>query len=216
MSLNEGTAPVASPSDPTMAWALTRTHNVDPSGRRMPMTTPTIRRPGRRLAMTGWSSGHHRLSLAVDELESVGGRPVHDVFEVPPDQTHPRRLEHHLEGLVDPHDRPRRVHHQHAVGQRLDDGGLASGHLPQPLLKRRSLGDVPDVDDDPTDGVVQMIGRRHVEVDRGPVRPDRATSRATPRAGGGPPGRRRAPGPIRRWPDRTGRRRLGPTTSPMS
>ena len=41
----------------------------------------------------------------------------------------PGRPEHDLEGLVDPDDRAGRVDHHHAVGQRLDDGGLAAVRL---------------------------------------------------------------------------------------
>ena len=37
-----------------------------------------------------------------------------------------------------------------------------------------ALGDVTDVDDDPADGVVEMVGRHHLEVDGLPVGPHRA------------------------------------------
>jgi hypothetical protein len=155
-----------------------RVHMGGRPGRRRPRTTPTARRPVRRLARTGWSSTptgspYSSTRSSVDQ----GLALVHSLLQYVGQSVAQRPdaggLEHHLEGLVDPDHGPDGVHHQHSVGQRVDDGGLPAVLVADPLLQLLPTGDVPDVGHDPPDGIGQVVDRNHVEIDGRPVGPDR-------------------------------------------
>ena len=173
-SLNEATAPVTAPSAPAWPGRWLRTHIGGRPVAQEAVDDPDRPAALRRLAPMGSSAAVDRLSVDIDHLDAPGPGRSHQVVDPPADEPHPGSLEHHLERLVDPDHRAVGVDHHHPVGQRLDDGGLPAVDVEDLLLEALVLGDVPDVDHDPADGIVEMVGRHHLEVDRLPVGPHRA------------------------------------------
>ena len=149
----------------------------DPQGRPPLAPHPEYHADG---APAGPEAGHDRVvvgpegtTVGVHHLEVAGRSTGQEVLEMPTEEPHPGRLEHHFERLVHPHDDADRVDHHDAVGQGLHQGRLAVVHVADPLFEPLALGDVADVDHDAADRVVEMVGRHYVEVDRRAIGPDR-------------------------------------------
>ena len=214
MSLNEATAPVTAPSGPTMAWALIRTH----IGR--PVACAAARARPRPTAGPGAGStstdGPRRRSVSPVGVEHL--EPSARAAAMRSSMRRPRSRTRGASNMTSKASLTRTTVPSAStiITPSASDSmmrGLATVDIARPAARGcLLLGDVADVDHDPADRVVEMVGRHHLEVDRPPVGPDRAHLEGDRQPAPGHQVVEEGAHRVRRSPSRTARRRPSPTT----